>query len=97
MVGRLNMSNPNFPCLPVKLLFHNSYYDGPLTGVCEHNGEKLYFYNYEELMFKFPEKDQEAIDITNEDYDFHRLRIFVLFKLPQDIMFNIIPLLSYFT
>ena len=85
------MSNPDFPCLPVKLLFHDGYYDGPLTGVCEHKGEKLYFHNTEEIWFKFLEKDPTILaDKELEDYNYHSLRIYTLYKLPEDIMFNII-------
>jgi hypothetical protein len=84
------MSNPDFPCLPVKLLFHDGYYDGPLTGVCEYKGEKLYFHNAEEIWFRFPEKNKETIAITNEEYDYHSLRIYTLYRLPEDIMFNIV-------
>lgn len=36
--------NKDFPCLEVELLFSETYYDGPLSGVCQYNGEKLFFW-----------------------------------------------------
>lgn len=84
--------NPDFKCLPVTLLFHTAYYDGPLSGLCEYNGEKLYFQSTEELMFKFPEKDPEILASGDEDdkHDYHRLRIYTLYKLPEDLIKKII-------
>lgn len=85
--------NEEFPCLPVTLLFNNHYYDGPLSGVCEYNGEKLYFWSSEELMFKYPEKDPTVIAVMGENEEhcnWHRCRVFSLFKLPEDTMEAII-------
>jgi hypothetical protein len=81
---------PNsFPCLPVTLLFNDHYYDGPLSGVCEYQNEKLYFWCVEELMFKYAETDPQIIAMLEEGeepYQMHRCRVFSLFKLPDEIM-----------
>lgn len=82
--------NSDFKCLPVKLLFHCNYWDGPLSGVCEYQDDKYYFECSDELMFKFAENDPAVVAITDEDFDYHRLRVFTVYKLPEDIMFNII-------
>lgn len=80
-----------FKFLPVKLLFHNEYYDGPLSGVCEYRGEKLYFkLGTEELWFKYAEQDPVKVAIADDECQSHRLRIYTLYKLPQDTMENII-------
>jgi hypothetical protein len=82
--------NQDFPCLPVKVLYRQQYYDGPLSGICEYNNEKLYFLNVEELMFKFPETDPECIkmaeDAKEEPCQYHRCRIFNIYRIPQDCM-----------
>jgi len=82
--------NSEFKCLPVKIVFHTDYYDGPLAGICEYHGQKLYFRSTEEIWFKYAETDPAVIAITNEDYQFHSLRIYTLYKLPQDIMDTIV-------
>ena len=81
--------NPDFPCLPVKLLFHHNYYDGPLYGVCEYLGEKLYFWNTEEIWFKNVETNPEIIASEpdpNEHYQMHRLRVYNIYRLPKELM-----------
>jgi hypothetical protein len=81
-----------FQCLEVTLLFSNLYYDGPLTGVCTHEGDKLFFWCSEELMFKYAETDPTIIASGDEEdlHQFHRCRIFNLYKLPQELMDDII-------
>lgn len=85
---------PNsFPCLPVTLLFNVAYYDGPLSGVCEYEGEKLFFWCNEELMFKYPETDPTVIAVMEENEEpcqYHRCRVFSLFQLPEEIMKDLV-------
>jgi len=82
--------NQEFPCMAVKLLFTHSRYDGPNSGVCEYNGEKLYFDSLSELMFAFPETDPECIKMDLEDNEepkqYHRLRIYSVYRLPKEVM-----------
>jgi hypothetical protein len=81
--------NPEFACLPVTVLFHTHYYDGPLSGVCEHEKEKLYFWCLEELLFKYAETDPQIIASESnpeELYQYHRCRVFNVYRLPEDIM-----------
>lgn len=76
--------NKDFPCMPVKVLFSTKYYDGIMGGICEYNGEKLYFDFSSEDLFKFKPTNDIQIDDSKDEYDYHRLRIFTVYRLPQE-------------
>lgn len=77
--------------LKVKPLFSVSYYDGPLRGLCEYEDQLLFYQCYEEIWFQFPETDPESLKVCQEYndtecLDHHRVRIYALYKLPQELL-----------
>ena len=42
-----------FKQLPVKVLYHMGYWDGPMSGMCSYNNEILYFSLKDALEFPY--------------------------------------------
>lgn len=67
--------------LKVQILFNDAYYDGPLSGICLHKKQMLYFKLNTELEF----------GDTKED-TYYSVRVYELYELPDnvidDLLFN---------
>lgn len=79
----------------IKLLWHSNYWDGPISGVCEIDGEKFWFNQFpvSEDGELFVKHINESFDPNDEDsYDYDVVRFYKIYRLPQmtmnDITFN---------
>lgn len=72
------LQNPEaFPRLDgVRLLWHHDFYDGPLSGMCEHKGERLWFMTCNPIDGRFlchrPTPEQAAV-IESSHAKFQRM------------------------
>jgi hypothetical protein len=92
----LRLENPN-----TRILYHLTYWDGALSGVCLYEGKKQYFEMIHEDMWSYmdewPEWEkyckQNDIEIILDDYPdedgdvyYYTARIFAIYDTPDDVM-----------
>ena len=70
---------PHLKITDVKVLYHSSYYDGPLDGMLEWNGEKYWYLMYRD----FPHTME---NLESDDEMFDGTRCYVILKLSDEEM-----------